>query len=476
LHAPSVRLAGPDEELPETETTHGRTGRGLTWSFRVPGFPKPVAVRKSRREPTSQPRAPIPSPSPVVPEEQIEFLSDELRAREAGVRELLEKMDANPAGATLGPAKGAELWEIGIRTPEAIARAPFDQLAALPGFGTHVAREVVRAAGGDPPPSLPRPRRTLIAPRPRVEIAAPAPVADRPPEPGGSPPTSIDPEPPAAKSGAPVAAPPRPAEASAPSPSPPPRPAPAALAPEAEPTIAPPPGPAVGTIPDVPPPPAPPAEPVAELPPSVAPSDSPASVETSEGAPAETPLVTEELGATPTAPVPEAVLPAAAPPAPDEGIQLLASDSRTGLWERFLEATAAGHKGLCVSRESPDRLKIYLGDRDVQFAWISPVARPGALRPSDLVGISLRIRTALEDQGVTAVYLEGLEYLVSLHSAERTLPTLQELDALARARHARLWIPVNPTLLPGPELERLAAGLAAGPSPPMPPPPTAGGA
>ncbi|MCI4367543.1 MAG: DUF835 domain-containing protein, partial [Thermoplasmata archaeon] len=152
----------------------------------------------------------------------------------------------------------------------------------------------------------------------------------------------------------------------------------------------------------------------------------------------------------------------------DEGIDMTKSIAKGPLWERFLEATAAGHKGLCVSRESPDRLKIYLGDRDVEFVWIAPVARPGALRPSDLVGITQRIRTALESQGVTAIYLEGIEYLVSLHSAERALPSLKELDALARGMHARVWIPVNPNLLPPPELERLFNGLSREPTEPVP--------
>jgi hypothetical protein len=90
LHVPAVRSAGPDEALLEGETTHGRTGRGLGWSFWLPGFPRPVPVHKSHRRRSSQPRAPVPTLAPIVPEEQIEFLSETLRARELGVRVLLE--------------------------------------------------------------------------------------------------------------------------------------------------------------------------------------------------------------------------------------------------------------------------------------------------------------------------------------------------------------------------------------------------
>lgn len=484
LHVPTVRRAGAEEALPEGETTRGRSGRGARWAVRLPGVPRPTRLAKGRRRPTAPTRAPVPPTAPVVPDELLEFLGDDLRNREQGVRGLIERFDVTPIGPALGPSKVAVLWELGLHSPEAVATAPFELVAALPGFGPILARELVRSAGGEPPPPPPRPiRRTaavVLEPEfpagaaptepPTVSVPAPGPIesgpvavpatilnppaeADRLPPPVAPPsvaaealareiPESISPivpdVPPSDIADPPVPPPTAPAPAEVLVPDPPPAPGPAdAPAPDA-------PGP-VNATPDA-------ERPIgveAELPEA---TSSPSPIGT-DGPPAGE--VPAEDGEAP----PEAAVTVEAAPA-EEGVQLEASEAGGALWTRFLEATAAGHKGLCLTRESPDRLRIYLGARAVEVVWISPIARPGSVRPSDLLGIGLRIRTAIESGGVTAVFLEGIEYLVSLHSADRTLPVLREIDALARAHRARVWVPVNPILLPGPELDELRLGLA----------------
>ena len=108
--------------------------------------------------------------------------------------------------------------------------------------------------------------------------------------------------------------------------------------------------------------------------------------------------------------------------------------------------------------------------REVEIAWITSLPRTGAIRPSDLGGLSQRILSALQEGRATVVLFEGIEYLVSLHSADGALPALRSIDAEARARHARVWIPLNPDLLPSPELQALRAGTdsRSGPSVPSP--------
>jgi hypothetical protein len=685
LHAQRFRLAESSEFLPERETTHGRTGRGAAWSIWMPGIAKPIPTPRTPRRHSGMSRAPLSPEFSVVPEEQLEFISEGLRERERQIRELLEKLDGSAMVPILGMTKLGGLWDLGHHSPEEIAAAPFEAIESLPGFGRIVASELVRAVGGHPPlPPPPRrkPRRsspeargpgrvsvtveealgtgaararipeplrqagvprTVVAGVPLpLEVGPPSvvpvsiPVPETAPVPPSGP-TSAPPLPgssdvPRAAELSPIAEPSEPAEplelraesgsaeTSEPIAEPegaetpeipsgpesgetaeppaetefagPPEPADdleseVSLAPpeerdaagsppsaaeravvgspamETEPELGGssqeivasevagasegtelPADPGAGGPPGLPGPVteseragglAPPETPestesepefvLAEEPDLPAQTDSTVMIEEStppapvvfeelpEPSPpaapepeasedattpapnpvARLPRASEELVGTPdiAAPKipspepgsegsvdpgtvalasPEAIAPSASiaspldalpvelipvPPAPEEGIQLRSTMESESVWTRFLEATAAGHRGLCLTREFPDRVRLYLGSRDVEVVWISPVARAGSLRPSDLTGIAQKIHTAIDGRGATAVYFEGIEYLVSLHSAEKALAPLRELDRVARQHHARIWIPINPDLLQGPELERL---------------------
>jgi Protein of unknown function (DUF835) len=125
----------------------------------------------------------------------------------------------------------------------------------------------------------------------------------------------------------------------------------------------------------------------------------------------------------------------------------------------FLEATGVGHRGVCITREFPDRLKAYVGSRDVSVVWLTSIGRGTTLKPTDLNGIVGFILKAFREQQVTAFFLEGIEYLVRLHSVERIVSVLLEIDLEARERDVRLWIPVHPELIPAADLARLRADL-----------------
>ena len=135
------------------------------------------------------------------------------------------------------------------------------------------------------------------------------------------------------------------------------------------------------------------------------------------------------------------------PPSLPPGIELWPGSTADAAWHGFLDATAAGDRGICVSREFPDRLRSYLGARDVAVVWLSNVGREGSIRPGDLEAIAELFRRSLDERAVRAIYLDGVEYLVRLHTLERTLQFLSELDRQAEAKAARVWIPLNPALV-----------------------------
>jgi hypothetical protein len=169
---------------------------------------------------------------------------------------------------------------------------------------------------------------------------------------------------------------------------------------------------------------------------------------------------TDALEASEPAPPPPSVLPPLpAPVGPMAGLELWSNDSPEEAWRAFLEATGSGHRGLCLSREFPDRLRAFLGPRDAEVYWLSNVGRERSIRPSDLGAITELLHTGLERRGVTAIFLEGVEYLLRVHGIDRTVGFLRALDTESAARDARVWLPLNPALIDPAHHARLAKEL-----------------
>jgi len=126
-------------------------------------------------------------------------------------------------------------------------------------------------------------------------------------------------------------------------------------------------------------------------------------------------------------------------------------------WAAFLELTESGAPGLCLSREFPERLRAHLGSRNVRIVWLSNVGREGSIRPGDLDTLRALFRSFLGSGPGRAAYLEGVEYLVRIHGATRTLEFLHELHELAVESGARLFLPVNPALMDPAGSDRLLA-------------------
>jgi hypothetical protein len=150
-------------------------------------------------------------------------------------------------------------------------------------------------------------------------------------------------------------------------------------------------------------------------------------------------------------------------PTPSGGLTLTVGPSYLPPFSRFLEATAAGHRGICVVRESPDRLRAHIGPRPVEVYWLTNLGRGLTLRPNDLDGYTTFLRQSLEQDRVTAFFLEGVEYLTRLHGAERVVEHLAALHLAAQARDARVWVYVHPDLMPAADLALFEAAFGSDP-------------
>jgi hypothetical protein len=154
----------------------------------------------------------------------------------------------------------------------------------------------------------------------------------------------------------------------------------------------------------------------------------------------------------------------APPPSPPSGIEFDDSPTLFGALQPFLDATAAGHRGLAIVRELPERIRTHVGPRPVDVLWLSNLERNRTLRPSDLGEIARRIERALTDEGVTVFFIEGIEYLVRIHGVDRIVKFLQSVDQTSRAHEARVWLHTTRGLLPEAELERIRREVAEGAS------------
>jgi hypothetical protein len=154
---------------------------------------------------------------------------------------------------------------------------------------------------------------------------------------------------------------------------------------------------------------------------------------------------------------------AARAPAPS-GIELEIGSSPFTSIQPFLDATAAGHRGVCLVRESPERVTAQVGPRPVDVYWLTNLGRGKTLRPSDLPGIFALFQRSIDQDHVTALFLEGIEYLIRLHGVEELIDRLSDLDRRARTHDARVWVHLTPDLLRAPDLKQIIASLGSRPS------------
>jgi hypothetical protein len=202
------------------------------------------------------------------------------------------------------------------------------------------------------------------------------------------------------------------------------------------------------------------------VPSSEPPAPEPASAEVASPP---SPVLEPEASPRPPVPPPEAPPPAVepapttpepgpAPPAP-VAIELLSGGSLLASLQPFLDAAAAGLRGLAVVRESPERIRAHAGNRPIEVYWLTNFGRGPSLRPGDLDLIQAFLEKAIVDLGVAVFFIEGVEYLIRLHGIARVVALLVEFDRRLREREARAWVHLTPDLLSAGDLEQLRAAL-----------------
>ncbi|MCI4369004.1 MAG: class I tRNA ligase family protein [Thermoplasmata archaeon] len=148
----------------------------------------------------------------------------------------------------------------------------------------------------------------------------------------------------------------------------------------------------------------------------------------------------------------------ASPPA--SGVEIWPGTSTDAAWRCFLDCTV-DTPGTAFTREFPDRLREEVGSRDVTVVWLSHAGQADSIAPGDLPALRERLIRSLSRGPLASVYIDALEFLVSVHGGEKSFALISDVDQEARVHGALVIVPANPELLSASDLEQLTSRFRA---------------
>lgn len=135
---------------------------------------------------------------------------------------------------------------------------------------------------------------------------------------------------------------------------------------------------------------------------------------------------------------------------------LIESENPREGFEILEEYLAHGSRGLCISREYPEKLRKTFHLDGAQLVWLSYEGEKGHARePTNIPLIYNEIKNFLE-LGEGAIFLvSGLEYLVSQNNFNKILKFVQLLSEAAAVSGSIFLLPISPGALEGREVKML---------------------
>ncbi len=145
-------------------------------------------------------------------------------------------------------------------------------------------------------------------------------------------------------------------------------------------------------------------------------------------------------------PVPEAHLDTAPSFDLDRGFAyLVPEDNPSHSLEIFTDMVTHGVRGLCVTRQPPDRVAQAYGLEKTPILWLSRVlSDPNCVRPTPPENVAMAIDHFLDRSKGSVVLLDGVEYLIAHNDFASILTLLHDLNERVALTEAVLLLPVDP--------------------------------
>lgn len=125
-------------------------------------------------------------------------------------------------------------------------------------------------------------------------------------------------------------------------------------------------------------------------------------------------------------------------------------------YELFKNELLKNSKGLCFSRNHPEKIKQRYGLENVELYWLSHAHEDkGQIDPTNLVRIMIILREFLKGIGDKVVLIDGIEYLIFRNGFTALLRFIQSLNEHIVLSDSILIVPINPRTLNGKELALL---------------------
>ncbi len=135
---------------------------------------------------------------------------------------------------------------------------------------------------------------------------------------------------------------------------------------------------------------------------------------------------------------------------------LIESDNSREAFEILEDYIAHGSRGLCISREYPERLRKTFRLDGAQLVWLSYEGDKGNARePTNVPLIYNEIKTFLEQSEGAVFLISGLEYLVSQNNFNKILKFVQLLSEATAVTDSIFLLPISPGALNSREVKML---------------------
>lgn len=108
---------------------------------------------------------------------------------------------------------------------------------------------------------------------------------------------------------------------------------------------------------------------------------------------------------------------------------------------RLLKRYSGDHRGMCISRVPPGRVKEDFGIENAAFRWLTHIRSEDAIRPTDLHILFPHIQSFMA-KGRFVILLDGLEYLKVHNGFDEVLKFIQSFRDQVYLEKGILLVPV----------------------------------
>jgi len=126
---------------------------------------------------------------------------------------------------------------------------------------------------------------------------------------------------------------------------------------------------------------------------------------------------------------------------------LLEEEKPKRSYEIFQDLVGKGKKGVCVTREFPDKLRKKYDLGDSTIFWLSNTEAEHSFKPVELGKLYYNLEEFLKAGKDRVIMLSGLEYLITQNNYSSVLKLIQLLNEQIAVHDAILIVPISPSTL-----------------------------